>query len=300
MALDRSFVTLNTGLTVAYHQVPAKLDPSKPTIVYLHAMGSPLESFAAELRDEKLRAAANLLAIDQIAHGATDRFGAYWTHWDNARLVIEVMEKLGIERAFFYGVSMGGYVIARIAILDQAKVQGFIVDSSSAYGPLDPEAISLGCLDSAATWDKMIVSAAHPSDPPSAWLPPFDEYDKMSRIINGGKPVPPEHSALLRATLTKFYSGEEGRKKFLGMIHAARDREGLYEDRLRYITCPVLWLHGELDGIYPIEVARRSASWLTGSKKAEFEVVKGIKHCVNRSASELTIAKTLEFVKTNA
>jgi len=186
-----------------------------------------------------------------------------------------------------------------VALLDIAKVQGLIIDSAVAYGSTDPESIALGSRDNPTLWNRLIDSALSPSTPPSAFKPDIDIFaDIMATIYS--QPIPREFLEAMDRGLTQIYGGEDGRRKFLAIFYATRDRESLREDRLREVTCPVLWIHGGRDGMFPVELARRSVSWLTGSKKTELVVVDESQHCVARLFGDLTRSKTLEFVQTNA
>lgn len=50
----------------------------------------------------------NLLAIELLGHGQTRIENENWTYWDTAIMNVQVMDALGIEKAFVFGTSQGG------------------------------------------------------------------------------------------------------------------------------------------------------------------------------------------------
>jgi pimeloyl-ACP methyl ester carboxylesterase len=66
----------------------------------------------------------NLVAIELLGHGQTRAHTAqHWTYWDTAIMNLQVMTKLGIERAFVLGTSQGGWVTVRMALLEPERVR---------------------------------------------------------------------------------------------------------------------------------------------------------------------------------
>ena len=110
------------GITAGY-QMPRPYDPSKPTLVLVHAFTTTSDLYQAQFQDEKLVAAMNLLAIELLGHGETRTEIENWTYWDTAIMNLQVMEVLGIKNAFVLGTSQGGWITVRMALLRPDKVR---------------------------------------------------------------------------------------------------------------------------------------------------------------------------------
>lgn len=98
------------------------LDNSKPTCVLINALHTTVAFWRPQFEDEELTSTANLLAIEPLGHGATSCSAEYFTYWDTAIMALQVMDKLGVERAFAMGTSQGGFIVARMALLAPHRV----------------------------------------------------------------------------------------------------------------------------------------------------------------------------------
>lgn len=100
-----------------------QVDPTKPTVVLINSMCTTAALFAPQFASARLLGAANLLAIEPLGHGATRcRGGDHFTYWDSALVALQVMEALGVEKAYALGTSQGGWIVARMALLRPDKV----------------------------------------------------------------------------------------------------------------------------------------------------------------------------------
>jgi microsomal epoxide hydrolase len=99
-----------------------QIDPSKPTCVLVNAMCMTVALYRHQFEDERLTAGLNLLAIEPLGHGATSCPTEHFTYWDTATMALQVLDKLGVERAYALGTSQGGWMVARMAILAPERV----------------------------------------------------------------------------------------------------------------------------------------------------------------------------------
>lgn len=65
----------------------------------------------------------NLLAIELLGHGQTRTKLENFTYWDTAIMNLQVMEKLGVKKAFVLGTSQGGWITVRMALLAPERVR---------------------------------------------------------------------------------------------------------------------------------------------------------------------------------
>jgi pimeloyl-ACP methyl ester carboxylesterase len=110
------------GITAAY-QTSGNIDKAKPTLILVNSFTTSSELYHDAYSNEQLTSVMNLIAIELLGHGQTRAHKAKnWTYWDTAIMNLQVMEKLGIEKAFVLGTSQGGWITVRMALMGPEKV----------------------------------------------------------------------------------------------------------------------------------------------------------------------------------
>jgi pimeloyl-ACP methyl ester carboxylesterase len=211
-----------------------------PAVVVLHSFLMDATMFAPQV--EAFGADYRFIAIDQRGHGETPATGPF-DYWDSARDVLGVLDELGIDRAAFVGVSQGGFVAMRIALLAAERVAALAVMGTSA-GAENPALVTT-YRQLAANWLEM---------------GPIDPIVDMVATICLGDMDASDWKAKWRARPT-------GTVEVL--INALVDRDDIVA-RLGEIDAPALVLHGSADLAYPLERARELAE---GLPKAEAPIV---------------------------
>jgi pimeloyl-ACP methyl ester carboxylesterase len=110
------------GISAGYRVSGSGIDPSKPTVVLVNSMCTTSALFNAQFESKSLTDAVNLLAIEPLGHGSTSCPSEHFTYWDSALMNLQVMEALGVDKAFALGTSQGGWVVVRMALLAPEKV----------------------------------------------------------------------------------------------------------------------------------------------------------------------------------
>lgn len=108
------------GIDAAY-QMSREYDQAKPTLVLVNAFTVTSELFRSQL-DSKLADNINLIAIEPLGHGQTTTSREQWTYWDSAEMNMQVLEALGIRKAFALGVSQGGWIAIQMALIQPDRV----------------------------------------------------------------------------------------------------------------------------------------------------------------------------------
>jgi 3-oxoadipate enol-lactonase len=126
-------VALPTGPVVAYEDTGGKGVP----IVFSHGLFMDHTMFAPQVA--RFAARWRCIAWDERAHGATKSSG-HFTYWDSARDLLALLDALGIERAIHVGMSQGGLLGMRAAILAPRRFAG-LVQLATQAGKLDEEAV---------------------------------------------------------------------------------------------------------------------------------------------------------------
>lgn len=76
---------------------------------------------------------------DERGFGQTKATGPF-DYWDSANDVLALMDHLGLGGAYVGGMSQGGFISLRVALLSPARVQGLILIDTQA-GTEDPSAV---------------------------------------------------------------------------------------------------------------------------------------------------------------
>lgn len=110
------------GTKAGYAISGGEIDASKPTCVLINALHTTVAFWRRQVESKQLTVAMNLLAIELLGHGATTCPIEHFTYWDTAIMALQVMDKLGVEKAFAMGTSQGGFIITRMALLAPERV----------------------------------------------------------------------------------------------------------------------------------------------------------------------------------
>ncbi len=110
------------GGIIAGYQMPHPYDASKPTLVLVNSFTTSSDLYRSQYENKKLTSAMNLLAIELLGHGQTRTKSENFTYWDTAIMNLQVMEALGVKKAFVLGTSQGGWITVRMALLAPDRV----------------------------------------------------------------------------------------------------------------------------------------------------------------------------------
>jgi 3-oxoadipate enol-lactonase len=99
-----------------------------PAVVLSHGFLMDASMFDAQVA--ALAPEYRVITWDQRGHGETPAPGPF-SYWDSARDVLALLGHLGIERAVLGGMSQGGFLSLRAAMLAPQRVRGLILIGSS-------------------------------------------------------------------------------------------------------------------------------------------------------------------------
>jgi pimeloyl-ACP methyl ester carboxylesterase len=266
-------------------------DPALPTLVLVNSFSTSVELYRPQFADEKLAATANLLALEPYGHGQTRAGYAQFTYWDSAIADLQVLDALGIAKAFVLGTSQGGWVAARMAILAPDVVQGIIpLGTSMDYE--SQRSRDLGCWDGVAFCTPAIDALAGTVG--DDWVIPVELVD--ATLAEGfGDDVPSEERTFWHEEHQRNYRGDAGRERLRLASINLRDRDGLH-GRLDRVRCPVLWLQGTADRVYSVANAEQEIGMFAASPDAQLRVVDGGQHFLSASDADEVNSAAVEFV----
>jgi 3-oxoadipate enol-lactonase len=218
--------------------------------------------------DHQLAALApehRVITWDERGFGDTLAAGPFG-YWDSARDVLGLLDHLGISTAVLGGMSQGGFLSLRAALLAPERVRALILLDSQA-GLEDP---------------------AH-----------LDGYEQMEAAWMAHGPAPVQEavaSVILGPGEWTGWYDKWARLDTEGLRHAFRclvDRDDI-TGRLGEITCPALVVHGTADVAIPMSRAQELCDGLGG--KASLVAVEGGPHAANLTHPAEVNAAILDFL----
>ncbi|PPK65187.1 alpha/beta hydrolase [Actinokineospora auranticolor] len=227
----------------------AVLDPGGDGAVVLLAHGFGLDKTMFADLATALAPRYRVITWDSAGHGDTTSDGSPYTYWDLARGQLQLMDALGVERAVVGGVSQGGFIALRTALLAPERVTSLVL--------MDTEASALAA-DDRAQYTQLFaaLTASGPID---------DLIVPLSRQIVGDERLAAVWAARWR---------ERGVP--LGApVDCLITRDDIV-DRLAEITCPALLLRGSEDVSIPVERMALLRDHLPGS--TDIQTVDGAGH----------------------
>jgi 3-oxoadipate enol-lactonase len=207
-----------------------------PAVIFSHGFLMDREMFAPQV--EALSPEFRVITWDERGFGETEFDGQPFTYWDSAQDCLGLLEHLGIYEAVLGGMSQGGFLSLRAALLAPDRVRALVlIDTQS--GTEDPERLP--------AYRQM----------QETWLEvgPVDELaDAIANLIIGD-PVLNAHWIAKWRQLPRENMRAVGDCLF--------DRDDI-TDRVNEITSPAIVFHGTADLSIEIEKAEELCRGLSG------------------------------------
>jgi 3-oxoadipate enol-lactonase len=199
------------------------------------------------------------------------RATAAFSYWDSARDVLGLLDHLGVERAVLAGMSQGGFLSLRAALLGPERVRALVLIDSQA-GQEDP-AVAPAYEQLDQIWQEQ---------------GPAPVQDVVAAIILG----PPDGPVDYAPWLAKWASAD--RAELGRSFRCLMDRDDV-TSRLGEISCPTLIVHGTADAAIPVAKAEAVQAGLGGP--AELVLIDGGSHAANLSHPDQVNVALLEFLR---
>lgn len=234
---ETSFFRTGDGCRIAYRIDGA---PRKPVLVLSNSIGTDMRMWEGDV--PRLADHFRVVRYDARGHGASDApLGAYSV----ARLgrdVVELLDELGIERAHFLGLSLGGIVGQWLGIHVPERIDRLVLSNTSSY------------LGPATQWDERIASVLQAPDMVETaetflrnWFP--------ARMLEARDPRVEPFRAMLLAT---------SRDGLAGSYAAVRDMD--FRRTIALIDRPTLVIAGQLDTVTAASHGAAIARTIPGAK----------------------------------
>ncbi|GAB0106749.1 3-oxoadipate enol-lactonase [Nocardia sp. JMUB6875] len=209
-----------------------------------------------------------IVTWDARGHGRTRDEGLPFTYWTSARDALTVLDQLGVERAVVGGISQGGFIALRTALLAPDRVSALVLLASEAHEPTTAE------LTNARKFlDKWYEDGPRPA---------LAEY--LARWLIGD-------DDWYRAVWVKRWLARDPNATEVA-AGALLNRDSVL-DRLPEITCPTLVIHPTRSGV-PRSHARELADRLPNARYVEIE---GARQTVNMTHPVAVNTAVREFIR---
>ncbi len=238
-----------------------------PPVILAHGFLMDREMFAPQV--EALAPEFRVITWDERGFGETEFDGEPFTYWDSARDCLALLDHLGIERAVVGGMSQGGFLSLRAALLEPDRVRALVLIDTQA-GAEDPAHLA-GYRQMQQTWLE---------------VGPVDELSQaIAGLILGDEALNEPWIAKWRA-LPRDSMQAPGDCLF--------DREDI-SDRLGEISCPALVIHGTADQSIAIDRAEALCEGLSGCSEVVW--IEGAPHASNLTHPAEANAALLGFLR---
>ncbi len=238
-----------------------------PPVILSHGFLMDREMFAPQV--EALRPEFRVITWDERGFGETEFDGEPFTYWDSARDCLGLLDHLGIDQAVLGGMSQGGFLSMRAALLAPGRVRALVlIDTQS--GTEDPERLPV-YRQMQETW----LNAG-----------PVDELAQAIAGLIIGDPVVSE------TWIAKWHKLPREAMKAPGDCLFERDD---LTDRVAEITCPAIIFHGTADMSIEVAKAQELSERLPGSTGVV--LIEGGPHASNLTHPDQVNGPLLAFLR---
>jgi 3-oxoadipate enol-lactonase len=239
-----------------------------PPVVLSH--GYLMDSSMFEAQVAALAPEYRVITWDERGHGGTAA-AAPFSYWDSAADVLGLLDHFGIGQAVLGGMSQGGFLSLRAALLAPDRVRALVLIDSQA-GLEDPASVP--------AYEEM----------ERIWLEqgPEPVQDVVATIILG----PPDGPVPWQPWFAKWAIADREGLQFA--FRCLMDRDDI-TGRLGEIGCPALVVHGTADAAIPMTRAEVVLAGLGGP--AMLVQIEGGTHASNMSNPDQVNVALLEFLR---
>ena len=257
--------------TASINGVPIRYEDSGgegPAVLFSHGFLMDHTMFDAQVA--ALCARYRCIRWDERGFGATPASESF-TYWDSADDAVGVLDACGVERAVFVGMSQGGFLSLRAALMHPDRVAAIVLIDSAADADDDETIQGYREMIGAFTGDDDAMFAG------------------VCEIVAGLIIGEPELSALW----IREWTARRGMPDTAVAAEALLTRDDV-QDRMREITCPVLIIHGSADQAIAPERSQKVADAVVDCR--EVIHVEGAAHAPNMTHPEVVNATLERFL----
>ncbi|MFJ6327961.1 MULTISPECIES: alpha/beta fold hydrolase [unclassified Rhizobium] len=239
-----SFFTTGDSVRIAY-----RIDgpENRPALILSNSIATNLHMW--DLQIPTLATHFRVIRYDFRGHGGSDVPAGAYSDGRLGRDVLELMDWLGIERAHFLGLSLGGWVGQWLAIHAPERIDRLILSNTSSY------------LGPAENFDRSIAATLAASDMKETAETFLGNWFPKAMIVANGPIVRQFRDVLLSTS----------RQGLAGLFAAVRDADMRRTSAL--IQSPTLVIAGEFDTVTSHAMGEAIANTIPGAKLKTFPSV---------------------------
>ena len=236
-------------------------------IVLIHGLGGRSEDWLS-LAPYLVKAGYRVYTPDLLGFGGSDEPADFsYSIPDQARLVVQFFDAMGLQQPDLAGWSMGGWIVQKVAVDHPERVHRLVLMDSVGLH-MQPD------------WDTELFTPTTPA-----------ELDKLDALL---MPHPP--------TLPAFLSGDILRtsahsswviKRALASMLTGKD---VMDAQLPALKMPVLILWGDMDHIAPLSEGQAMHALIPQSR---LEIAPGCGHLAPIQCAQSYSAELLRFLRAN-
>lgn len=258
----------NINGTVLHYEYLTE-DADAPAVVFINSLGTDFRIWLPLI--DELTANWSILLYDKRGHGLSDRGAVPYAIEDHAEDLIGLCRHVGIRKAVFCGLSVGGLIVQALYLRKPELVRKIVL-SNTAHKVGTPE---MWAARIAAIEEKGIGSIA--DNVLERWFT-RDFHERRRTDLAGYR------NMLVR----------QDAKGYAATCGAIRDAD--FTGSVSGIRVPVLCIAGDQDGSTPPDLVRTTAGMIAG---ARFEVIAGCGHIPCVEQPEKLAALLTAFVQDN-
>ncbi len=238
-----------------------------PAVILSHGFLMDREMFVHQV--DALSGEFRVIAWDERGFGETESDGKPFTYWDSAKDCLGLLDHLDIDRAVLGGMSQGGFLSLRAALLAPERVRALVLIDTQA-GVEDPERLP-AYLHMQKTWLE---------------VGPVDELAEAIANLIIGDPV------LNEVWIAKWRALPRESMRAPGDCLFNRDD---ISERLGEISCPAIVFHGTADQSIEMELAEKLCHGLSGCEGVVR--IEGAPHASNLTHPDEVNGPLLQFLR---
>lgn len=238
-----------------------------PPLVLSHGFLMDHEMFRHQVAE--FAPAYRVVTWDERGFGATESDGEPFSYWDSARDLFGLLDTLGIERAVLIGMSQGGYLSLRAAMLHPDRVRALVLIDTQAP-PEEAEKL--------VGYRAMI----------DGWVE-HGYQDEVATVVAGLIIGDAQEERRWKQKWARWPA-----ERLAAAGPALLDRDDI-SDRLHEIDSPTLVVHGAEDQAIPVARAEELRDAIRDSRG--LVVVEGAAHASNLTHPDRVNAAMREFLE---
>jgi len=240
-----------------------ELDPEEDRgdqpLVFVHGLSGSWPNWLQQL--PTFAATHRVIAIDLPGFGHSPMPSHEISIAGYARVLEQLLDRLGVDAAAVIGNSMGGFIAAELAIAYPQRVERLVLVSAAGLSTHNHRG-SIAVLPAMRTLERSLYAA-------SAWAATKSEaVARRSRLRDAALGVVVRHPARLDPALAAEQIRGAGKPGFIQGFEAVLHYE--IRERLPEIACPTLIVWRDRDRLIPVSDADLFAELIPNSRKVVF------------------------------